>query len=432
VPSHVYSFSFEPNPNWSRKYAEAAEIQAYLLACVEKHKLRRYLRLNTAITEARFDEQQGLWYLRTNTGETVTARVVLSGVGGLVDPAYPDIKGLDTFQGKMIHTARWDHDYDLTGKRVAVIGTGASAVQVVPSIAPIVGKLSVFQRTAAWVVPKQDFVVSEQMKRRFREHPLALKARRLALYWFSEAMGPLVFLDSPRLSRIGERMSERHLENCVKDPVLREKLRPHFQFGCKRMLISDDYWPTFERENVELVTEGIAEVCADGIMINDGRKHELDAIVLATGFHLGLANAPFPIIGLGGKTLDDAWRNGAEAYKGVTVSGFPNWFIMMGPNTGPGHTSVLVFTEAQINYIMQAIRTLLAEDLKYVNVRQSVQDAYNAFIQRRMKHMVWSSGCSSWYLSPNGENHSLYPGFSADYIARVRRFKPNEYELARW
>jgi len=432
VPSHVYSFSFEPNPNWSRKYAESAEIQAYLLACVEKHKLRRYLRLNTAITEARFDEGQGLWMLRTSTGETVTARAVLSGVGGLVDPAYPDIKGLDTFQGKVVHTARWDHDYDLTGKRVAVIGTGASAVQVVPAIAPKVGKLSVFQRTPAWVVPKQDFVIDDAMKRRFREHPLALKMRRLGLYWLSELMGPMVFLDSPRLSGIGERLSLRHLEACVKDPVLRDKLRPHFQFGCKRMLVSDDYWPTFERDNVELVTEGIVEIGPTGIVTKDGREHPVDAIVLATGFALGLASAPFPIVGLGGRTLDDAWRAGAEAYKGVTVSGFPNWFIMMGPNTGPGHTSVLVFTEAQINYIMQAIRTLLAEDLKYVNVRQSVQDAYNAFIQRRMKHMVWSTGCSSWYLSPNGENHSLYPGFAADYIARVRRFKPSEYELARW
>jgi cation diffusion facilitator CzcD-associated flavoprotein CzcO len=431
VPSHVYSFSFEPNPDWSRMFAESGEIQAYLLRCVEKYQLRPHLRLNTAITEARFDEGRGLWTLRTSTGETVTARVVASGVGGLIDPKLPDITGLDSFEGKMFHTARWDHDYDLAGKRVAVIGTGASAVQVVPAIAPEVGKLSVFQRTAAWVVPKRDRAIGERAKRWFQRLPLLMRLWRLLLYWLSEAMGPIIFLDSPRLSRIGERMSERHLQRCVSDPALRATLRPRFQFGCKRMLISDDYWPAFERENVELVTDAIAEVRADRIVTADGREHPVDAIVLATGFALGLATAPFPIVGLGGTTLADAWRGGAVAYKGVTVSGFPNWFIMMGPNTGPGHTSVLVYTESQINYTVQAIRKMIAEDLRYVNVRRDVQDAYNASIQRRMKYMVWSSGCSSWYLSPNGENHSLYPGLASEYCARVRKFRPSEYEVAR-
>jgi cation diffusion facilitator CzcD-associated flavoprotein CzcO len=431
VPSHVYSFSFEPNPDWSRMFAESGEIQAYLLRCVEKYQLRPHLRLNTAITEARFDETRGLWTLCTNTGETVTARVVASGVGGLVDPKLPDIKGLDAFEGKMFHTVRWDHDYDLAGKRVAVIGTGASAVQVVPSIAPTVGKLSVFQRTPAWVVPKRDHLIGARMKRRFRQHPLAMRLWRLLLYWMSEAMGPIIFLDSPRLSRIGERMSERHLQRCVSDPGLRAKLRPHFQFGCKRMLISDDYWPALTRDNVELVTEHIAEIRADRIVTTDGREHPVDAIVLATGFALGLATAPFPVTGLGGTTLADAWRDGAVAYKGVTVSGFPNWFIMMGPNTGPGHTSVLVFTESQIGYILQAIRTMIADNLSSVNVRRDVQGAYNTSIQRRMKHMVWSTGCSSWYLSPNGENHSLYPGLASEYCARIRKFRPSEYEVAR-
>lgn len=431
VPSHVYSFSFEPNPQWSRMFAESREIHAYLLRCVEKYGLRPHLRLNTAIIEARFDEARGVWSLRTSTGETVTARVVASGVGGLVDPKLPAIPGLETFQGKMFHTARWDHDYDLTGKRVAVIGTGASAVQVVPAIAPKVGKLSVFQRTAAWVVPKRDRAFSERAQSRFRKYPLFMRLWRLLLYSFSEAMGPLIFLDAPRLSRIGERMSERHLRHCVADPDLRAKLRPTFQFGCKRMLISDDYWPAFERDNVDLVTDGIVEVRAHSIVTADGREHPIDAIVLATGFALGLATAPFPIVGLGGASLADVWSGGAVAYKGVTVSGFPNWFIMMGPNTGPGHTSVLVFTESQIGYTLQAIRTMIDEDVRYVNVRQDVQDAYNAGIQRRMKHMVWSSGCSSWYLNPDGENHSLYPGFASEYCARTRKFRPAEYQLVR-
>ena len=221
-----------------------------------------------------------------------------------------------------------------------------------------------------------------------------------------------------------------HLRACVKDPELREKLTPHFQFGCKRILISDDYWPAFERENVDLVTDSIEEIRHDGILTKAGTLHEVDAIILATGFALGLATAPFPVFGRGGRTLDEAWRDGAVAYKGMTVSGFPNWFILMGPNTGPGHTSVLVYTEAQIQHSLQAIRKLRRDHLKFVDVEQSVQDAYNEGIQKRMKHMVWNSGCNSWYLSDDGSNHSLYPGFAAEYTARARRFDPSEYELA--
>ena len=429
VPSHVYSFSFEQNPDWSRMFAESGEIHAYLRRCVDKYGLRPHLRLGVSIVEARFDAGRGVWTLRTAEGETITARAVCSGVGGLVDPKLPDIVGLESFEGKLMHTARWDHDYDLAGKRVAVIGTGASAVQVVPQVAPVVGKLSVFQRTPAWVVPKRDRAMSERAKRWFRKYPALLKLRRAVLYWLSEAFGPMIFLDAPRLSRIGERMSDRHLRQCVQDPALRAKLRPTFQFGCKRMLISDDYWPAFERQNVELVTDAIVEVRPHAIVTADGREHPVDAIVLATGFHLNIATAPFPIVGLGGRALGDAWSGGAVAYKGVTVAGFPNWFIMMGPNTGPGHTSVLVYTEAQIGYILQAIRKMIADGITYVDVRQDVQDAYNTGIQRRMKHMVWSTGCSSWYLGPNGENRSLYPGFAAEYAARVRKFRPAEYEI---
>jgi cation diffusion facilitator CzcD-associated flavoprotein CzcO len=427
VPSHVYSFSFEQTPEWSRMYAESGEIQQYLLDCVEKHGLRRHLRLNTAVTEARFDEQRGLWSLTTSAGDTMMARVVVSGVGGLVDPALPDVDGVDRFRGEMFHTARWNHDYDLSGKRVAVIGTGASAVQVVPAIAPKVGKLSVFQRTAAWVVPKRDQAISERAKRRYRKHPLALRLRRTLMFFMSEMLGPIIMLDAPRLSRIGERISEKHLEHCVADAGLREKLRPTFQFGCKRMLISDDYWPAFERNNVELVTDRITEINGGGIVTANGREHPVDAIIFATGFALGLATAPFPVTGLGGKTLDDAWRDGAVAYKGMTVSGFPNWFIIMGPNTGPGHTSVLVYTESQIAYALQAIRRMISCRLRYVDVRQEVQDRYNEGLQKRMKHMVWSSGCNSWYLSDDGKNHALYPGFASEYCLRIRRFRPAEY-----
>jgi len=432
VPSHVYSFSFEPNPGWSRMFAESGEIQAYLLGVVEKWKLRRHLRLGTEIVEARFDEAAGNWTLTTAAHERITARVVISGVGGLVDPSWPDIKGIQSFAGERMHTARWDHDYDLTGKRVGVIGTGASAVQVVPSIAPQVAELSVFQRTAAWVMPKRDRVYSPARKAFYARHPAALHASRLAKYWLSEAFGPMVFLDAPRLSAIAELGSRRHLERSVSDPALRAKLTPDFQFGCKRILISDDYWSTFERENVELVTDPIEEIRREGIETRDGRLHELDAIVFATGFALNIASAPFPVFGREGRSLDEAWRKGAVAYKGLAVSGFPNWFILMGPNTGPGHTSVLVYTEAQIGHALQAIERIRRDGLRYVDVRQDAQDRYNAGLQRRMKHMVWSTGCHSWYLSPDGSNHSLYPGFAAEYVARARRFRPRDYEIARF
>ena len=430
VPSHVYSFSFEQKPDWSRAFAESSEIQEYLLALVEKWKLRSHLRLNTEIVEARFDEESATWALTTDDDSSATARVVISGVGGLVDPSLPDIKGIQGFGGEIFHTARWSHEYDLTGCNVAVIGTGASAVQVVPSIAGQVAKMSVFQRTPGWVMPKRDTLYTEAQKQRLARHPFLLRALRFVKYWLSELVGPMVFLDAPRLSAIGQKGSLAHLEASVSDPELRAKLTPSFQFGCKRILISDDYWPTFERENVDLVTEGIEEIRRDGILTVDGVLHPTDVIVLATGFALGLANAPFSVTGRGEKTLDEAWKDGAVAYKGMTVSGFPNWFILMGPNTGPGHTSVLVYTEAQIEHTLQAIQRIIRDDLKFVEVKQEVQDDYNAGIQGRMKHMVWSN-CKSWYLNPDGSNHALYPGFAAEYVLRTRKFDAGEYELVR-
>ena len=431
VPSHVYSLSFEQNPNWSRRYAPSQEIQEYLLSVVDKWKLREHMRLNTEIVEARFDEEFGTWTLTTDGGDTFTARMVISGVGGLVDPSYPDIEGMGDFEGDVMHTARWNHEVDLGGKRVAVIGTGASAVQVVPTVASMVAMLSVFQRTPAWVVPKLDRLYPRWLRRFLGRFPFFLRASRLVKYWLSELRGPIVFLDSKILANIGTRVSMWNLRQQVRDPELQKKLTPDFQFGCKRVLVSDDYWATFERENVDLVTDPIKGIERTGIRTLDGALHEADVIVLATGFKLGLATAPFPVIGLGGRTLDDAWEHGAVAYKGMTVAGFPNWFIMMGPNTGPGHTSVLVYTEAQISHALQAIKKILAEKLKCIDVRQEVQDRYNDGIQKRMKRMVWS-GCKSWYLAEDGTNHSLYPGFAAEYVLRSRTLHPRDYEITRF
>jgi cation diffusion facilitator CzcD-associated flavoprotein CzcO len=431
VPSHMYSLSFEQNPNWSHRYATSWEIQQYLLDVVDKWRLRDKMQLDTAIVEARFDEARGSWTLTTGRGDTFKARVVLAGIGGLVDPKHPEIAGLDDFAGDMFHTARWDHDVDLRAKRVSVIGTGASAVQVVPSIAPIVALLTVFQRTPAWVVGKGDRAYPAWLRNLLARFPFLLRMSRLFKYWLSELRGPIVFTNSKSLSKIGVWLSMWNLRRQVKDPELREKLTPTFQFGCKRVLVSDDYWATFEQKNVELVTDPIERFEPAGVRTKDGTLHQANAIVLATGFKLGLACAPFRIIGRAGRTLDEAWKHGAMAYKGMTVAGFPNWFIMMGPNTGPGHTSVLVYTEAQISHALQAIQKLMAEDLRYLDVRQEVMDRYNEGIQKRMRYMVWS-GCKSWYLSEDGTNRSLYPGFSTEYVLRARNLDPDDYEAVQW
>lgn len=431
VPSHAYSLSFEQNPDWTRKFSPSSEIQAYLLGIVDKWKLRDHIEFGVEIDEARFDEEAGVWTLHRSDGETTTARVVISAVGGLVDPSLPDIPGIETFEGHTCHTARWDHDYDMEGKRVAVIGTGASAVQVVPSIATRVEHLTVFQRTPAWVVPKRDAEYSEEERERYRRFPLLLNLSRAFKYWMSELFGPIVYLNAPRLSSRGERISLAHLRSQVKDPELRKKLTPDFQFGCKRMLISDDYWATFERENVDLECDPIERIEARGIRTKNGTLHEFDAIVFATGFELGLANAPFPIYGRDGRSLNEAWAGGAVAYKGMTVSGFPSWFILMGPNTGPGHTSVLVFTEAQIQHTLGAIKKMRDENLRYVDVRQDVQDRYNDRIQARMPHMVWGN-CNSWYLNDDGTNHSLYPGPAFEYVAGACHFEARDYECVKF
>jgi cation diffusion facilitator CzcD-associated flavoprotein CzcO len=429
VPSHVYSLSFEPNPRWSRRYSPSEEIWRYLRGVVEKWKLGEHLRTDTEIGEARFEEASGVWTLVSERAESFSARVVISCVGGLVDPKLPDIKGLASYRGELFHTARWNQDYDLVGRRVAVIGTGASAVQVVPAIAPVVEQLHVFQRTPGWVMPKDDAAYSERAKQIFERYPVALWLSRFAKYALSELRGPMVILDSERLSKPLQKRSLGHLATQVHDPALRAKLTPDYQLGCKRVLISDDYWATFERPNVELVTDPIEEITSTGLVTRDGTERRVDAIVLATGFEVGLASAPFAIVGRGGQTLAAAWAHGAVAYQGMTVSGFPNWFILMGPNTGPGHTSVLVYTEAQIRHVLGAIELMRERRVKLVDVRQVVQNRYNQRLQRRMPHMVWSSGCNSWYLSGDGQNRTLFPGLAAEYALRARRFRRRDYEI---
>ncbi len=429
VPSVAYSYSFEQMPDWSRSFAGSGEIQHYIHHCVAKYGLSPWLRFGKGVVKAVFDGKAGVWTLTTDDGEKLTARAVVSAVGGLVNPAYPDIPGIKSFKGEMFHTARWDHGYDLRGKRVAIIGTGASAVQVIPSIQPQVASLTVFQRTPAWVIPKPDFQIRERTKRFFRRFPVVQRTLRNAIFLASETiMAPLVILDTPA-SRVFERFSLSHLRRQIEDPSLREKLTPDFHIGCKRVLISNDYYPALAQPNVELVTDAVRRITPTSVVTRDGRKRDIDAIVLATGFKLDIANAPFEVQGLDGVKLSDRWREaGSKAYMGMAVSGFPNWFVMLGPNTGPGHTSVLVYTEAQAGYILQAVQTLLGKNLRYLNVRKPVQDAWHEKLQARMKHTSWTSGCRSWYLDEHGENHTLFPGLASEYVFAAKHFKPEKYD----
>lgn len=429
VQSHLYSYSFEPWPEWTRDFAPQPEILRYLEHCADKYGVRPHIRFGTRVARARYDERAGLWEVVTADGRTLRARVLVSGCGPLSRPQLPDIPGLAAFAGKMFHSARWDHAFSLAGKRVAVIGTGASAIQIVPSIAPEVGKVLVYQRTPPWIVPKPDGPIAPWKQRLYRRLPAAQKLARQRIYWTRELFA-LGFVVEPRLMKLGERYGRKYLRESVRDPALREKLVPSYTMGCKRVLPTNDWYPALQRPNVEVVTERIAEVRPRGIVTRDGVEREVDAIVLATGFEAAEQVAPFEVRGRGGRELDDVWRDGAEAYLGTTVAGFPNLFLLVGPNTGLGHTSMVFIIESQIAYVLDAVRTMRARRLKSVEVRPEVQARYNADLQRRLGDTVWMSGCMSWYLTRTGKNTTLWPGFTFEYRLRTRRFDARAYDLS--
>lgn len=428
IESHLYSFSFEPNPGWTRTFAPQREILEYLERCTDKYGIRPHIRFDTAATGGSFDERTGLWTVETSRGEPITARAVVSATGGLSRPSYPDIKGLSSFAGKTFHTARWDHDYPLEGKTVGVIGTGASAIQIVPSIAPEVANLHVFQRTPPWILPKADYDISPEEQEWLRRLPVLQRLQRLRQYAMHELMA-FGFVVDPRILALASRLALKYLAASVPDPALRAKLTPHYTMGCKRILLTNDYYPAIQRSNVELVTEAIEEIRAGGILTKDGKERPLDALVLATGFQAADAVAPFVVRGRGGRELNEAWRDGAEAYLGTTVSGFPNFFLIVGPNTGLGHSSMVYMIESQIAYIQSALRAMHQKHLRLVDVRPDAQERYNRRLQGRLSSTVWSTGCSSWYQAKNGKNTTLWPGFTFEFRMRTRRFDPRDYEL---
>jgi cation diffusion facilitator CzcD-associated flavoprotein CzcO len=431
IPAHLYSYSFEPNPNWSRLFAPQEEILAYLEHCADKYGVRPHIHFGAAVTGASFDERSGVWTVTTSQGKTHRARVLVSGSGhALSQPVYPDLPGRERFRGKTMHSSRWDHTYAMAGKTVAVIGTGASAVQIVPSIAGEVGRMHVFQRTAAWVQAKPEHEISEREQKLYRNWPHVQRLVRGAIYGVFEALA-LGYVVEPRLQRLREFACLRFLRESVPDPVLRAKLTPNFRLGCKRILVSNDYYSTFQRAHVDLVTESIAEIREHSIVTADGTERPVDAIVYATGFETAQAKPPFPMEGRSGLELKDVWKDGVTAYAGTTIAGFPNAFLLVGPNTILGHSSMIFMMESQFAYVLDAIRTIRARRLKYVEVRHDVEATYNDRLQKRLARTVWNTGgCVSWYMTRSGRNTVTWPGFTFEFRYMMRRFDPDSYLLA--
>ena len=431
VQSHLYSFSFAQNPNWSRMFARQPEILDYLKDCADRFGVRPHVRFNSDLTDAQWNEATGRWIVSLAGGDQIHARVLISAVGGLSRPSIPKLPGIAKFKGAQFHSQQWDQEFDLQGKRVAVVGTGASAIQFVPQIASKVEQLDVYQRSAPWVLPKPDRDITESEKALYRKSWRARIAQRLRLYWQLEARA-LAFIVNPRLLKLGEREAKRHLRRQVPDRELRAKLKPDYALGCKRALISNDYYPALMRDNVALHTGGIKRVTATGVVDKDGVKRPVDAIIYGTGFDVRNPLGPIEIRGREGRSIHEAWSDSPSAYLGMSISGFPNLFLMLGPNTGLGHNSIVYMIESQIEYILGAIRKIRRSDLHALDVKQDQMLNFSDEMQARSQQTVWTQGgCKSWYLDDQGNNFSLWPGFTWQYRQRTNKFKLKDYHITR-
>ncbi len=429
VPSVLYTLRAAPNPDWSRRYAAQPEILEYLKNVVSTNNLHAYLRLNAAIVHMKYLEQHGLWQLTDQQGHHTTVRTVISAVGPFQSVKLPDVKGLEEFKGQVIHSARWNKNIDLKGKRVAVVGPGASGIQIAPAIAGEVAQLTVFQRTPAWVASRFDSSTPTWMKKVFRYFPTLQSFFRKNWYRFLEYRGQL-FFGHQRRYRFFEKLSLKKLEREVADPVIRRQLTPDYRMGCKRILISDDYWPIFNQPHVSLETAGIEQLTPNGIRTKDGQEHPFDVIIFATGFEV-IDYDGMHIIGRQGRLLYQEWQQqGIAAYKGTIVSGFPNLCFLLGPNTGFGHISVLLAMEAQMDYILQYLELLEKQQNGVaLDVKPEVQHEYNRSLQQRFKNTVWASGCQSWYLDAQGNNPVIYPGLMTAFRKEMRAFRPSDYQM---
>lgn len=427
VQSHLYSLSFEGNPEWSKRYAPWDEIQSYILDTTERHGLRDYVRFNTEVNSTVFDEATALWAVGTTDGQTLRARHVVIASGPLHFPLTPNIPGLDSFEGKVFHSARWDHDYDLKGKRVVSIGTGGSAIQYIPRIAEEVGQLHVMQRSAPWVIPRDERAYSRFSKWMFRTFPLLRKLHRARLYWSNESRAWPIFTPSIA-SRLGG-LVKRFITMNVDDPALAERLTPDYTLGCKRILISNEYYPAFNRDNVELVTEAIKEIRAGSVVTADGVERPMDCIILGTGFVADprIYMKHFEVVGLGGRRLQDDWDDHVESYYGVDAAGYPNMHLLVGPNSGLGHNSIIFMIEAQVNYILKCMQMLRARAADYMDVKADVQTEFNERVQTTIGKTVWGTGCQSWYQQADGRNIALWPWSTWRFWLETRHVREDAY-----
>lgn len=429
LPTPLYSFSFAPNPGWSHMYARSDEIRQYLEDCADRFGVRAHLRFGADFTGATWVDERQCWLILVGGEPAMWARFLVGGFGGLNRPVFPDIQGLESFGGPVFHTAAWDHSVALGGLRVAVIGTEASAIQLIPQVAKSAGGVSVFQRTAPWIVPKLDRPIGRVEQDLYARIPLTQRAVRGLVFTITEGVG-VAITRAPILMRIGERWSRWHLRRAIADPELRVKLTPAYRLGCKRILVSNDFYPALTRENVELVTERIERVDARGLWPADGAHHPADVLVCGTGFRIEEVFSPLDIRGRNGITLNQAWAGGIEAHRETMVAGFLNAALLSGPNTGTGSTSQIYMIEAQIHYVMELLRTLREQRAGAIEVRPAAQAAYNRQLQQQMKRTVWlKGGCNSWYLDEEGVNRTLYPGPSSSFWRSLRRVRQAEYEL---
>ncbi|MFL6164768.1 MAG: flavin-containing monooxygenase, partial [Ornithinibacter sp.] len=427
-PSQLYSFSFAPNPHWTRSFSQQPEIQAYIRGVAERSGVLDRFRFETSVQEARWDDEALLWRVRTSRGE-LTADLLVSAAGALSDPKMPDIDGIDSFGGQTFHSAQWPEDADLAGKRVAVIGTGASAIQIVPAIAEEVERLTVFQRTAPYVVPRQDRAYTRAERLAFKHLPAVQRIYRTGVYWSREALVPGFVLE-PKLAIALEKAALANIRRGLRaKPELREKVRPDFRIGCKRILNSNDWYPALDRDTVDLVTDGIAKVTPSAVVTADGTEHEIDVLIVATGFHTTDLPIAEHLHGKGGRSLAEHFAEvGMQAYKGATVHGFPNLFFIVGPNTGLGHSSMVFMIESQVAYAVDAVRRMRASGVRAVEPTREAQRTWNDDVQRRMRRTVWTrGGCSSWYLDDHGRNVTLWPRTTYTFRRLTSRFDSEAY-----
>ncbi|MFD7481972.1 NAD(P)-binding domain-containing protein [Streptomyces mirabilis] len=431
VPSHLYSFSFAPHPDWPRTFSGQEHIRAYLEHVTDVFGLRPHLRFDSEVKMMTWDQEKLRWGIETSRG-FLTADVVVSATGPLSDPKIPDIPGIDSFPGKVFHSARWDHDYDLRGKRVAMIGTGASAIQIVPAIQPDVSRLTLFQRTPPWVMPRVDRAITGAERWLHRQLPFTTQARR-GLLWGIRELQVQAFTKRPDELGLVERLAGRNMARAVRDPALRAKLTPDYRIGCKRILLSNTYYPALTRANVDVVASGLAKIDGSTLVAADGSTAEVDAIIFGTGFHVTDMPIADRVVGTEGRTLAEVWRGGMKSLRGATAAGFPNWMTIIGPNTGLGNSSMILMIESQLNYMADYVRQLdVLGGRAALDARPAAVEGWNDKVQKRMLRTVWNTGgCTSWYLDANGRNTTIWPGTTTEFRSATRRVDLGEYEVLR-